>query len=314
MKYAYSEELKAPFRFGNIDFEKKAVQWIMNIWALAEAKKARRFLPEKGVSKRSIDLRMADGEMISCYVIEPENNRNILPAVIYYHGGGFLFPIQEMMLRMAQEYVKHIPVRIFIPEYRLALKTPYPTPFQDCWDALLEIVEQANVLRIDPKQMILYGDSAGGCLAAAIALRCRDDKKIFPKAQMLIYPVLDSSMRHTSMDEYWDAVWSKSANRHMWNLYLKGVETADKYAVPFLEHDFSGMPPTYIEALEMDTLRDEALEYGERMKQSGIRVETNLIPGAFHGYDAQINSPLVQRSIAVRMNVMQGILSRSHPI
>jgi acetyl esterase/lipase len=113
------------------------------------------------------------------------------------------------------------------------------------------------------------------------------------------------------MNEYKDAPWTKTATIHMWNLYLKnGYMDKLGYAAPLHNSNFSNLPPAYIEALEIDTLRDEAIAYAEKLKDENIPVETYLVEGAYHGFDIDHTSALVKRVLEHRVKIMKKYLCK----
>ncbi len=308
-KYKYSKELRTPFSFGEIDFERPVVIKTMKLVFSGISRRVLKYKPPKGIKKTVFQIPTDDGMTIPCFLIEPENANDDLPVIIYCHGGGFIGPIQESMLQNAVYYTQNLNCRVFLPEYRLVPEHPFPTALNDCYAALLYINDHASEYRIDMKKLILYGDSAGGCLAAALAHIARDRNGPKAKGQVLIYPVTDNSMKQKSIEEYKDSVWSKSANRHMWNLYLKnGYQGMRKYAVPLKSDNFKDLPAAYVEPCEMDTLRDEGIEYAQKLMEAGIPTELNVIKGAYHGFDEDYSSSLVKKVLLYRCEVMKKML------
>jgi len=309
-KYNYSKELRNPFSFGEIDFEKPVVIKTMKFVFSGISRRVLRYRPPKGTRKTVLQIPTEDGAFIPCFLIEPENANENLPVIIYCHGGGFIGPVQEHMLQNAVYYSQNLNCRVFLPEYRLVPEYPFPIPLNDCYDVLLYINNNAREYRIDMDKLIVYGDSAGGCLAAGITHLARDRNGPRAKGQMLIYPVTDNSMKQKSIEEYKDSVWSKSANRHMWNLYLKnGYQGLRKYAVPLKSDNFKDLPPAYVEPCEMDTLRDEGIEYAQKLIEAGIPTELNVTKGAYHGFDEDYSSNLVKNVLLHRCEVIKKMLN-----
>ncbi len=308
-KYQYNPELTIPQSLGNINFEKPLILGMMKLSLLKMNREAKRYQPPKGIKKSIFQMPTYDGTKIPCFLIEPENNTEDLPVIMYYHGGGFFAPIIKMMVENSAHFVKELNCRVFIPEYRLVSKYPFPIPLEDCYAALLHITKHANDYHIDKNKLILYGDSVGGCLAASVTHLVRDRKGPKSLGQMLIYPVLDHTLQHKSMEEYKESIWSKAANQHMWNLYLKnGDKGMLKYAAPLNSDDFSDLPPAYIEPQGMDTLRDEAIAYEEKLRASKIPTILNIVEGSCHGFDADYNNAFVQKVLKHRCEVMKKML------
>ena len=143
------------------------------------------------------------------------------------------------------------------------------------------------------------GDSAGGALAAACALRARDEGGPWLCFQLLVYPVTDCRMETNSMRKYTDSpMWNAVLNRKMWELYLRDEDHGTpQYAAPLLAHDFSNLPPAYVEAEEFDCLHDEGIAYAKALEAAGVQVED--VRGTFHGFDfftgKEISKTMVQK-------------------
>ena len=298
MKYPYSPELPKPFSFGDLNFESNPVVKLgfKAYIALTKAQVKKLHCPKKRVGE------------IDCYQVEPQTEEK-LPAILYCHGGGFVFPLQPMMFQNSAYYRDRLGCRVFLPEYRYAPKFPFPTPLEDCLNTYKYIYENAECLRVDRNRMIVLGDSAGGALAAAVCLRLRDEGYNAPVCQVLLYPVTDNSMRHESMVSCADANWTRSATAHMWSMYLKNGDRGQlSYAAPLQSADLRGLPPAYVEVCEFDCLRDEGLAYAEKLKTGGVPVESHVVKGAYHGYDAFIEVPLVREHLEKRVNFMKKYL------
>jgi len=273
--YNYSKELKKPISLGDINFKNPLILAFLKFGCYLSYLQIPKFTSKSEIKKSVIRIPVEDNKKIPCTVIEPADVKKALPAIIYFHGGAFIFPIVSLMINNAAYYAKTLNCRVFLPQYRLAPKHPFPTPLNDCYYAYNHIIEYSNRYFVDKTNVVLYGDSAGGCLAASVCHMLRDNNKHIPNAQILIYPVTDNSITSVSMNEYKDAPWTKTATIHMWNLYLKnGYMDKLGYAAPLHNSNFSNLPPAYIEALEIDTLRDEAIAYAEKLKDENIPVET----------------------------------------
>lgn len=306
-KYPYSRELKRPTSFGNVDMQKAIDSGKMLKTIGFMTKPVRKFRTEEVLLSKG-EYRSFDGEKISYYQFAPKDEKEKYPVMLYYHGGGFMFPIQEPMMKNSVIYAKEMGIKVFLPEVRISLQYPCDTILEDCYGMLKYIFEHAEELRADTERIFVYGDSAGGSLAASVTQLCRDRDGYKLCGQLLCYPVCDcESEKYKSVEEYKDAVWSKSANKAMWNTFLRGGTTMLQYAVP-MKNSLRGLPKAYVEPLEIDILRDEAKAYAAKLRAAGVAVVENLIPGAYHGYDADLKSPLVKRSFAARMEFMREII------
>ena len=311
IKYNYSKELKKPVSFGNMNFENPLIRAFMRAGCRLSNLQIKPFRSEDGISGRTILIPVDDNVKIPCIVIEPSDVKKSLPALIYFHGGAFVCPIVSLMIDNAAYYAKTMKIRVFLPEYRLAPEYPFPIPLYDSYYSYNHIVENTDTYLVDRNSILIYGDSAGGCLAASVCHMLRDNRKHIPIAQILIYPVTDNSMTSESLEQYKDAAWTKIANMHMWNSYLKnGHMDMIGYAAPLNNLNFNNLPSAYIEALEMDTLRDEAIAYADKLKDAKLTVDTYLVKGAYHGFDIDHTSTLVKKVLEHRVKVMQNFLAK----
>ena len=258
--------------------------------------------------KTALKYTARDGAQIGGFILEPLGSEGqTLTTILYCHGGAFFMPILPSSLEVAATYVTRLNCRVFMPEYRLTPKNPYPVPINDCYDALAYVAGLDNV---DVERVIIYGESAGGCLAAETLHMCRDEGLLDPVAAMLIYPVADNAQDYPSLTNYEHATWSREANLNMWKLYLAGVDVSSSdYAVPMQQEDFSGYPPVYIEPSEMDTLCDQDIALAEKMRAAGVDVSGEMIPGAYHGFDGNLDSELVKSVLDVRIGWLEECLS-----
>lgn len=306
-KYPYSKELKRPVTFGNVDMQKAIDSGKMLKAIDFMTRPVKKFKTDE-VKLSAGEYTSFDGEKIPYYLFTPKEKRETYPAMIYYHGGGFMYPIQEPMMKNSVIYAKKVGIKVFLPDVRISLQHPCDTILEDCYGMLKYVFTHAKELEIDTGRVFVYGDSAGGSLAASVTQLCRDRDGYPLCGQLLCYPVCDcESQKYESVETYKDAVWSKSANQAMWNTFLRNGTKMPQYAVP-MRNDLQDLPKAYVEPLEIDILRDEALAYAKKLRAAGVEVTENLIKGAYHGYDADLKSSLVQRSFAARMEFMREIL------
>ncbi|KAL2862194.1 Alpha/Beta hydrolase protein [Aspergillus lucknowensis] len=209
-------------------------------------------------------------------------------------------------------------------DYRLAPEHPFPTPLDDCYTALIWLHEHARELNVDATRIGLYGDSAGGGLAAGVALLARDRGLSPPLAkQVLVAPMLDDRIATHDAELAPFLVFSYDDKITSWAAYL-GPSTRTgthdslsssrpitntsssnnavpapicKYAAPARETDLVGLPATYLEVGELDCFRDEVLDYTRRLVSTGVGVEFHLYPGCFHAFDVFVpNAGVSQRA------------------
>lgn len=261
---------------------------------LKSAKLANRILarmpipePPEDVERQSIRILSEDGAPVRVTLYRPAGIKGDAPCLVYFHGGGFCLGDAGYIHHYAVQYAKEAACMVAFVHYRTSDAAPFPAPFQDCYAALSWVWDNAPALRTDRSRIAVGGDSAGGALAAACALRARDEGKICLCFQLLVYPVTDSRMETGSMEKYTDSpLWNARLNRRMWELYLRdGDHRMPQYAAPMLAQSLSGLPPAYVETEKFDCLRDEGLAYAHALKAAGVDVRLEDVPGPFHGFD-----------------------------
>jgi len=309
--YQYRPELKKPGPINSIDFGNPALAPMVGLVVRNQRQAARSWHPPEGVALRMLSVISRDGAAVECFVLEPETDE-FLPGMLFCHGGGFFLPVQTTALELAAIYAKKLQMRVFLPEYRILPDHPDPYPFQDCRAVWVQMREQAEAHRLDGR-ILLYGESAGGALAAGLAQMIRDKGEPRPQGQVLIYPVLDDQgEKYPSMEQYSGAVWTKRNNDYMWSAYLKnGFQGLEPYIVPMKSENFAGLPPAYIEPQEIDILRDEGTAYAGLLRRAGVSVDLNIIKGSYHGFDADVENPFVQQIIERRVQAMAGMLANT---
>lgn len=302
-RYPYSPALKPPGNWTSIDFADPRLAPAIRLMVRNIHTDTSSYIPPDGLDLRREQVTVWDGEIIGCYILEPEDSPPKLPSMLYCHGGGFFLPIQPMMMHLAAQYAKELGIRVFLPEYRILPEHPNPYPFRDCLSILEEIQKQ-------DAPYILYGESAGGTLAAGLSLWARDHGTRAAKGQILVYPVMDNRCsRYASMRLFTEAAWPLKNNLTMWREYLKnGKDGLDDYLIPMTTPDVSNLPRAYVEPQGIDTLRDEAIAYAKRLEEAGNHVTVNAIEGSYHGFDADTENPFVQNVVQRRIAVMREML------
>ncbi len=244
-----------------------------------------------------------DGEKIKTYVIEPKEYFGKLPCVVMFHGGGFIMGASAWHYKHAKEYAEKGNCKVIFPDYRLVPDHRFPVPVEDCYSAYKWALENADVLGIDTSKMVIGGDSAGGCLAAAVILMARDRGLKVPDKALLVYPAIDRRMITESMKKFTDTpVWDARLTKMAWNAYLGEAEPDHpEYASPAEARSLEGFPQTYMEVAEFDCLHDEGMQFANRIRIAGAPVELHEIKGACHGYETASNSRITKDCMEKRL-------------
>ncbi|MGF2951173.1 alpha/beta hydrolase [Mycobacterium sp. THU-M116] len=201
------------------------------------------------------------------------------PALLWIHGGGYVIGSAEQDDPVCRRFSTRLGITVASVEYRLAPEHPYPAPLEDCYSALTWLAELPSV---DARRVAVGGASAGGGLAAALALLARDRADITPRFQLLAYPMLDDRSSESGHNPH-HRLWSARSNRFGWAAYLGGADP--QVAVPGRRNDLRGLAPAWIGVGTHDLFHDEDLDYTERLRAAGVACQVDVIPGAFHGFD-----------------------------
>jgi acetyl esterase/lipase len=221
------------------------------------------------------------------------------PCVYSIHGGGYVLGSYEMDDALFDRWCNALGIVGVSVEYRLAPDTPYPGAITDCYRGLKWTFEHAEELGIDPECIGIRGISAGGGLAAALALVARDRGEVQVAFQLLDCPMLDDRQLTASSRLDGLAVWSREANEFGWRSYLGelyGKPDVPTHAAPARETDLSGLPPAFVSVGTVDGFRDEDVDYATRLNQAGVPTELHVYPGACHGYQIAAESAVARQS------------------
>lgn len=271
--------------------------------------------PPTDIERKKYQIAGYQGESIGVTVYRPKRLSQAIPCLVYCHGGAFMMREFFAMHKMAAWYAKNAGIAVAFVHYRLAPAWPFPYGVEDAYQALLWCHDQADMLSIDPERIAVGGDSAGGGLAAALALMSRDRGGPSLRLQMLIYPALDDRLQTWSSRNLTDVPgWNAHLNAQMWPIYLANGDFGHReYAAPARAEDVSNLPPAFIETEEFDCLRDEGDAYARRLQAANVPVEHHPLKGTFHGYDSITGSQVTQSALSARCRALRAAFARSAP-
>ncbi|KAF4981765.1 hypothetical protein FZEAL_2487 [Fusarium zealandicum] len=234
------------------------------------------------------------------------------PAVIYAHGGGMVSGSVEIFSPMIIRLAAFTGMPFFAVDYRLAPEHPGPGPTEDVYNGLKHLSEHASEWNIDPRRIAIFGESAGGGLAAGAVLMARDLQLSPPLAkQILVYPMLDDRTqipKESALHKF--LVWKAHSNQIAWNAVL-GADKAGKddadvsiYAAPGRAKDLTGLPSTYIDIGGLDLFRDETISYVARLSAADVEVEFHLWPGLPHAFEIADQSSWSKTALEARKRAL----------
>jgi acetyl esterase/lipase len=208
-------------------------------------------------------------------------------AVVYAHGGGMILSDVDKYDRVVSAYVDGTGVPFLSVNYRLAPESRGRMLAEDAFAGLTWLLEHASELGVDVGRVAIMGDSAGGGIAASVAILARHRKVNLAK-QILIYPMLDdrNTESNPSLEPF--LTWTHDNNFTGWSALLGknlGVHEVSPIIAPARLKDFTLLPPAYIEVGDLDIFRDEAIAYGQQLALAGVPIELHVHPGAPHGFE-----------------------------
>ena len=255
------------------------------------------------VSKRSLSIKGWNGLAFHTDIYEPWEAQGKLPALVFIHGGAFSYKAASYHIQLAAIYAAKAGCRVFLPDYHLLPKHPWPAAWHDCLALYRYISENAESLDLDSEKIGVTGDSGGAFLAAMICNKYEQENLKKPCLQMLIYPLTDYDQELDSMRKNEGApIWNLKNHKRMMRYYFRDLQPSEIQNLMPMQHELpKSIPETYIETAEFDILHDEGIRYGKKLEAAGASVEINETAGTFHGYDAALHSKIVQKNIEKRI-------------
>lgn len=313
-------ELAAPFETwlkatkGGINLHDiPAARKTMDELAAAQMAKAQ---PIEGVS--STDKRVpgpAGAPDVFVRIYQPTDRPATLPALLWIHGGGYVLGSVERDDLLAKHLAKVGQCVVASVEYRLAPEHPFPAPVEDCYAALKWLSSHSAELGVNQSRIAIGGASAGGGLAAGLALLTRDRAEVKVDFQLLIYPMIDDRNIAPASTTLPDTlVWTRENNLMGWRALLgrePGGADVSPYAAASRATDLRGLPPAYIPVGDLDLFLDENITYAQRLLAAGVPTELHVYPGAFHGFNGFVPGAAISRRFNTdRDNALKRMLHR----
>jgi acetyl esterase len=227
----------------------------------------------------------ARGRRIYCRVYRPVTDR-VLPVLVYFHGGGWVWGSVDTHDRLAREYAAAGQVAVVSVDYALSPEAQFPQALEECAAVVRYVAEHGSVWNLDGRNLLLGGDSAGGNLALATALLLRDQGGPALRGILANYPVADSRFDTPSYQEFGSGGYGLNLERmaFYWNVYVPhAADRLHPLAAP-LRADLAGLPPVLVLLAELDVLRSEGEALVDRLRAADVAVEAETFAGVVHGF------------------------------
>jgi acetyl esterase/lipase len=282
---------------------------------LREAMSAIPPLPDIAYSERMVPGPKGAPD-VRVLLYQPRAPKSGRPAYLYIHGGGYVLGTADMGAPKCAFIAHELDCVVVSVDYRLAPETVFPGAVEDCYAALKWLHANAASMGVDPNRIAIGGESAGGGLAAALALLTRDRRKIKLIHQQLIYPMIDDrpeTKRHPYTGEF---VWNRANNVFGWTALLgrkPGGRNVSPYAAAARATNLKGLPPAFISTGALDLFLEEDLEYMRRLTRAGVPVEFHVYAGAYHGFDSSPDASVSKTHARDQMDALREAFARTAP-
>ena len=251
-------------------------------------------------------------------IYRPARQFEPLPCLLWIHGGGYLLGDIDQEDLTSKQFVLAAECVVVSVDYRLAPENPYPAPLEDCYTALKWLSDNAEECCVDSRRIAIGGASAGGGLAAGLAILARDRNQVNVIFQLLIYPMINDCNTAAADDALPDTIlWTREFNMMGWRSYLgcePGGEGIECYAAAYRGTDMDGLPPAYIAVGDLDLFAQEDVEYARRLIAAGVPTELHVYPGACHAFDVLVpGANISKRFVGDLRRALKTALHRDRP-
>ena len=226
-------------------------------------------------------------------------------ALLHIHGGGYVTGSAAHAEPQLRGLAKQFNCVVVSVEYRLAPEHPFPAALFDCFTALQWLHDAAAVLNVDPQKIVVLGESAGGGLAAGLALYARDHSEVEIAQQILLYPMLDYQNVAAARDDLHDCViWNRKNNQFAWSAYMgeKVDESALAYASPSYAQGLQGLPPSYVCVGDVDLFYKESVDFIDKLRAADVTADIDVYPGAYHAFQVVVPEAEVSQKCLRKIN------------
>lgn len=282
--------------------QKRAQDW-------EAAHEVRQTVIDRGVRMEEFDVPTSDGSTIRLDVLSGPGRSDASPLVYYIHGGGMMLGNRWSGIDVVEDWIHRFNAVVVSVEYRLAPEYQYPVPHEDCYAGLRWIADNQQRLGLNVATGLMVGISAGGGLAASVALMARERGGPKLAGLMLIAPMLDDRADSVAARQYANGMWTVEENALGWGSLLgeaaERIDDLPDWVIPGRCEDLGDLPHTFVEVGSADMFRDDGSDFAGRIWGAGGRAELHIWSGGFHGFEVLSHTLLAQSAVHARNNWIQ---------
>ncbi len=265
-----------------------------------------------------LDIPVGPEGQVSIRIIRPKGNKEILPVVMYFHGGGWVLGDKDTHDRLVREIANGANAAVVFVNFTPSPEAKYPTPIEEAYAATKYVSENGKNFNLDGSRLAVAGDSVGGNMAAAVLLLAKERGGPKINYQVLFYPVTDANFDTQSYQQYATGIWlTREAMKWFWDNYLPDEETRKKPTASPLQasvDQLRGQPPALVITDENDVLRDEGEAYAHKLIQAGVNVTAVRYIGTIHDFvmlNALAGTPATCSAIGLAIENLRIALAKS---
>jgi acetyl esterase len=242
-------------------------------------------LPQADVSERTITV---DGKSIKLTLVRPVGAKGVLPAFMFFHGGGWILGDFATHERFVRDLVADSGAVAVFVNYTPSPESRYPAAINEAYAATKWVAENGAQINVDGKRLAVVGNSVGGNMAAVVALMAKEKGAPALRAQVLFWPVTNANFEDASYDEFaTDHFLTRNMMKWFWDAYTTDpTQRQQIYASPLLAtaEQLRGLPPALVQTAEKDVLRDEGEAYARKLDAAGVSVVATRYDGMIHDF------------------------------
>ncbi len=265
-----------------------------------------------------LDIPAGPNGQVSIRIVRPEGNKEMLPVVMYFHGGGWVLGDKDTHDRLIREIASGANVAVVFVNFTPSPEAKYPTPIEEAYAATKYISENGKEFNLDTSRLAVAGDSVGGNMAAAISLLAKERRGPKISYQVLFYPVTDANFDTQSYQQFATGIWlTREAMKWFWDNYLPDKEARKQPTASPLQasiDQLKGQPPALIITDENDVLRDEGEAYAHKLIQAGVNVMAVRYLGTIHDFvmlNALAGTPAACSAVGLVTQNLKSVFSKS---